>query len=173
MWEAHNKRTAALDFEKLTEHIREPDKVEFFKSFCDRCSKFMHSPLVSPFVEHDVLPFLRGDLRNDSILLRVAALRWPTLVELEGASWPFFSSNSTDEMTNHLNQLAQYDCFKSSRIILKRIWDTSVRLEFAEITAGICSLEPADELLAHELISIALLLQDDAAVLLARQEQGM
>lgn len=133
----------------------------------------MLSPRVSLFVEYDVLPFLKGDLRSNSFLVRVAALRWPTLVELEGAVWPFFSFNSTDERTMHLNELAEYDCFKSSRILLERIWDTTVQLDFAAITAGIGTIEPADELLAHELINIALVLQHDADALLAHEEQGM
>lgn len=68
---------AVPNFEVLSQGITDPVNRTFFKNFCERCSKLTTASTASnvpPFIMNVVMP----KLRQDQVILRAAALRWPS-----------------------------------------------------------------------------------------------
>ncbi len=131
------------------------------------CSKVTASKV--PAIVTDIL---LPKLRADSVILRAAALRWPTFATAEVRKMRmrrFGPGNIETERANCKNLLldiggglAISSFSPSISLILDRIWDRNVPLELAEVCRGISPVHPADEALAREIIESALSIQDDA-----------
>jgi len=144
------------NFEQLSKGITDPVNRAFFKNFCDRCSKFPASD-VPAFVSNLLLPRLRAD----SVMLRAAALRWPAFASSESKKRKmrmFCQGGAEAERANCKAVLLEIvpRCFSpASHLILDRIWDQTVPLEYSEVAKGICGIQAADEALAREIIDAA------------------
>ena len=131
------------------------------------CSKVLASKV--PAILTDVL---FPKLRADCVILRAAALRWPTFATAEAKKKTmrrFGSGNIETERANCKKILLdiagglQIKSFSPAiSLILDRIWDRNVPLELAEVCRGMSPVNPADEALAREIIESALSIQADA-----------
>ncbi len=151
---------AVPNFEELSKGITDVVYRAFFKNFCDRCSNIVASD-VPPLIANVLLPRLKAD----SVIIRAAALRWPKFASDEAKSQrmrKFCAGGVDDERENCKRLLLDIGCKAFSpacQLILDRIWDQSVPLEFKAICEGISPVEPADEALVRAIIESALSIQ--------------
>jgi hypothetical protein len=160
---------AVPNFEELSRSITDPVNRAFFKNFCDRCSKLTASSCPA-VVMTAVIP----RLRQDQVILRAAALRWPSFASQESRQHRMrsFSGDSTQNEREYCKGLLLKAKLESSptstvfspacALILDRIWDQSVPLTLADALKGVSAVEPADEALAREIIECAKLIQVEA-----------
>jgi hypothetical protein len=158
---------AVPNFEMLSQGITDPVNRTFFKNFCERCSKLTTASTASnapPFIMNVVMP----KLRQDQVILRAAALRWPSFASQETRQHrmrQICPGGIAVERENCKKMLLEMSprCFSPAcQLILDRIWDKSVSLEVVDVLKGISSIEPADEALAREIIESARSLQVEA-----------
>jgi hypothetical protein len=154
-------------FEELSKSITDPVNRAFFKNFCDRCSKLTASSCPA-VVMTAVLP----QLRQDQVILRAAALRWPSFASQESRQHRMrsFSGDSTQAEREYCKRLLLKIKFgptsaafsPACALILDRIWDQSIPLTLADALKGVSPVEPADEALAREVIECAKFIEVEA-----------